>query len=191
MVFYVSNYNEFQKEMSNFTKIIRGKISYSALRLQCVHVSVDGGEMKLTGTNGYTAYERVMGIDNPDGVKVNFTIPIESAKMFKKVKGNVPLKIELKDNVVLFSFNNQTITCINDQSLTKTYPTKVSEILHDEPKNGYRLKVDAQLLIDILQSFDKPFIIINLDSNTEAIHVEEAQKKAIVLPMRFDSKQNG
>lgn len=188
MVFYVSNYNEFQREMSNFTKIIKGKISYSALRLQCVHVSVDGGEMKLTGTNGYTAYERVMGIDNPDGVKTEFTIPIESAKMFKKVKGNVPLKIELKDNVVLFSFNNQTITCINDQSLTETYPTKVSEFLHDEPKNGYRLKVDATLLIDILQSFDKPFITINLDSNTEAIHVEEAQKKAIVMPMRFDSK---
>ena len=90
--------------------------------------------------------------------------------------------------VVLFSFNNQTISCINDQSLTKSYPTKVSEILHDEPKNGYRLKVDAKLLIDILQSFDKPFIVINLDKNTEPIHVEEAQKKAIVLPMRFDSK---
>src|SRR5690606_10265072 len=97
MVFYVSNYNEFQREMSNFTKIIRGKISYSALRLQRVHVSVDGSEMKLTGTNGYTAYERIMEIDNPDGVKVEFTIPIETAKMFKRVKGNVPLKIELKD----------------------------------------------------------------------------------------------
>lgn len=189
MVFYVSNYNEFQKEMSNFTKIIRGKISYSALRLQCAHVSVDGDKMTLRGTNGYTAYERVMEIDNPDGVKTEFTIPIETAKMFKKVKGNVPLKIELKDNVVLFSFNNQTITCINDQSSTKNYPIMVSKVLHDEPKNGYRLKVDAQLLIDILQSFDKPFIVINLDHHTEPIHVEEAgQKKAVVLPMRFDSE---
>lgn len=190
MVFYVSNYNEFQREMSNFTKIIGGKASYEAeaLRLRCVHVSVDGSEMKLTGTNGYSAYECVMGVDNPDGVKVEFTIPVETAKMFKRVKGNVPLKIELKDNVVLFTFNNQTISCINDQSLAKRYPTKVSEILHDEPKNGYRLKVNAKLLIDILQSFDKPFIVINLDHITEPIHVEEAQKKAIVMPMRFDSK---
>lgn len=192
MVFYVSNYNEFQREMSNFTKIIGGKTSYSALRLKCIHVSVDGGEMKLTGTNGYTAYERVMEIDNPDGVKTEFTIPIETAKMFKKVRGNMLLKIELKDNVVVFAFGSQTITCINDQSLTKSYPIMVSKVLHDEPKNGYRLKVDAKLLIDILQSFDEPFIVINLDHITEPIHVEEAgQKKAVVLPMRFDSKQNG
>lgn len=188
MVFYVSDYNEFQREMSNFSKIIRGK-DFAALRLNCIHVSVDGGEMKLTGTNGYTAYERVMEIDNPDGVKVEFTIPIETAKLFKKVKGNTLLKIELKDDVVLFAFSDQTITCINDQSLTKSYPAKVSQIIHDEPKNEYRLKVDAQLLIDILQSFDKPFIVVNLDRNTEPIHVEEAgQKKAIVLPIRFNSK---
>ena len=185
-VFYVSDYNEFQREMSNFSKIIRGKTSFEASRLKCIHVSVDGGEMKLTGTNGYTAYERVMEIDNQDGMQVEFTIPIETAKLFKKVRGNTLLKIELKDNVVLFSFSDQTISCINNQSLTNSYPTMVSEILHDEPKNGYRLKVDAQLLIDILQSFDKPFIVINLDKNTEPIHVEEAgQKKAVVMPMRF------
>lgn len=188
MVFYVSSYNEFQKEMSNFSKIVKGKY---VQRLEYIFVSVDGNKMTLTGTNGYTAYERVMEIDNPNDVKVEFTIPIETAKVFKRVKGDARLQIELQDNITLFSYDNQTITCINDKDVFKRYATTISQILHKEHKNEHRLKIDAKLLIDILRSFDKPYIVIDLDSNTEPIRVEEnefGQKKAIVLPIRFSDE---
>lgn len=188
MDFYVSSYNEFQKEMSNFSKFIKGKNVY---RLKYIYVAVDGETMTLTGTNGYTAYERVMEIDNPDNVKVEFTIPIETAKAFKKVKGDARLKIELEGNIALFSYDNQTITGINDQTILKSYPINVSQILHDKPKNNHRLKVDAKLLIDILRSFDTPYIVIDLDSRVKPIHIEETKdgkKNAVVLPMRFSDE---
>ena len=187
MNLYVSSYNEFQKEMSNFGKIVKGKV---VDRLKYIYVAVDGETMTLTGTNGYQ-HMNVWWRLITRWCKVEFTIPIETAKVFKKVKGDARLKIELECKITLFSYDNQTITAINDPTILESYPTNVSQILHDKPKNNHRLKVDAKLLIDILRSFDTPYIVVDLDSRVKPIHIEETKdgkKNAVVLPMRFSDE---